>query len=144
MQSSTVSASVNYRLNEYLSIVADHLLIEIRRHANRKGKPGPARLPLSARLSLLTLFPLVYWHKKRAVGTCNFSIDDKEIRRQSKSGAFAVPWAEITEVHRHTVAYLLISIRGGLPLPYRCFEGSAREAIEELVRTRERQLRDVA
>jgi hypothetical protein len=69
-----------------------------------------------------------------------FIIDDEIVERQSQLGSYSVKWSEVTELHRHTAAYVVMFKGGGFPLLYRCFTGSDGEALEQLVIAREAQL----
>lgn len=135
-----LTASINYGRDEYISIAADQMLVELRSGAVRKGKPAPEELPLALKITLKSIFPIVHWYKARKVGVCTFFIDDDKIERQSQLGSYSVKWSEVTEIHRHTAAYLVMFKGGGFPLPYRCFTGSAGEALKQLVIAREVQL----
>lgn len=116
------------------------MLVELRNEAVRKGTPAPEELPLALKIALKSIFPIIHWYKVRKVGVCTFFIDDDKIERQSKLGSYSVKWSEVTELHRHTAAYLVMFKGGGFPLLYRCFTGSAGEALEQLVIAREAQL----
>ena len=136
-----LTASITYGRSEYISIAADQMLVELRNEAVRKRKAvAPEELPLALKIALKSIFPIIYWYKVRKVGVCTFSIDDDKIERQSQLGSYSVKWSDVTELHRHTAAYLVMFKGGGFPLPYRCFKGSAGEALEQLVMARQAQL----
>ena len=135
-----VRASVTYGFREYVSVVSDHAFTEMCRQAVKRGKTPPESPSVLLRATLLAILPFVFWFKTRKVGTCAFAISESGLERKCKMGANSVAWSEVKEIHRYSQAYLVLTAKGGYPLPYRCFSGESAQALERLVLAHQVQL----
>ena len=120
--------TVRYGLREYLSVVLDHLPVALQ----ARGR-AHQRLGVLGRLTVALVATPMFLLKRWRVGDCQFEIDANGITRRSRRPPLAVPWREATAVHRYRKAYLLVSGRGSMPLPHRCFSETQRQHFERWI-----------
>jgi hypothetical protein len=106
---------------------------------------GAAALALAAFLfgcaNTLVLLPLmvavlatpVFLLKRRRMPVCAFLIDETGIARDSKAGMVKYSWADIVAVRSSAEAVLVLTKRGGIPLPLRCLSSTQAAALRMLV-----------
>lgn len=132
----SIAFSVSYRLREYLSFVRDfgiwHQATGGGKSELRAGQRGAlARLIHTATVYLIA--PPIFIMKKRAVGDCEFNIDEHRVLRRSKSGDVELQWKDVVRVHRLTQACLVQEEQGAMPLPYRAFTPGQLEQFESIL-----------
>jgi YcxB-like protein len=128
-----ITFSVSYGLLEYLSFVHAHfpLVVEML-VAEGKMKKRPPRVLYP--LALLGA-PVAFLRKKRSMPVCDFTIDEREIRRVTKDGTLVTPWNSVLAVRRYPRGYFIDKgLKGAMPLPYRCFSPEQKAEMEELIR----------
>lgn len=135
-----ITLRVVYGLREYLAILREYLPEEMVSWEQARGKAADGRPSWQVRATVAMLVPLVgppvFWRKKRLMPVCRFSIDAHGIERRAGGGRLAFAWDEVRAVHRLRDAYLINKERGGVPLPYRCFDDAQRAAFERLLQSR--------
>lgn len=131
---------VVYGLREYLAILRECLPEQMVDWEQARGKAADGRPSWQVRAAVAMLVPLVgppvFWRKKRLMPVCRFAIDAHGIERRAGGGRLAFAWDEVRAVHRLRDAYVVDKGHGGLPLPYRCFDGDQRAAFERLLLAR--------
>jgi hypothetical protein len=133
---SSIVFSVCYGLREYLSFVRDFGIWHQATGGGKSEFKSGKRSALARLLHTTTIYliaPPIFIMKKRAVGDCQFSIDERRVLRRSKSGDLELPWSQVVRVHRLTRAYLVQEERGAMPLPYRSFTPQQLQQFERIL-----------
>lgn len=129
-----IEIAVAYQLCEYREILRDYIAFDL---AQRGERPDTSRVwnrPFVQDLTLRLLVPLVFRWKMARVGDCVFVFDAAGLSRTSKGRTASRSWAQVSRVHRLSSAYLVELLEGGaMPLPFRCFTESQREAFDALI-----------
>ncbi|MGH8273737.1 MAG: YcxB family protein [Gammaproteobacteria bacterium] len=133
-----ITAIVEYRLREYLSVALDlapYLLAARKRKEPWQSIPGSQRVPASLpkRIVIITFATPAFFYKVSRVGQCTFTFTSEGVTRQSKLGAGKTSWDEIVRVYRFSQAYLFAKQKGAMPVPYRCLSYPDRSALESLL-----------
>jgi hypothetical protein len=116
----SITFSVSYTLNEYLSFVQEHAAAVLAKQAGAKGKLPRSKPSLLSR-GLISIFASVmFFFKKRRMPICEFTIDEQRIVRNTALGQLVVLWPEIVAIHRYSQGYLVEKCNGAMPLPFRC------------------------
>ncbi|SEK65788.1 YcxB-like protein [Roseateles sp. YR242] len=123
-----IQISVRYHLREYLELVREHLPTALRERGKKSDPIG-----LGNRLMLVVLVPPIFLFKKWRVGDCLFEVGADGITRRSRRGQLHVSWRDITAIRRYGNAYLVVTKRGALPLPYRCFSAVERKHFDHWI-----------
>jgi hypothetical protein len=134
-QSAGLRVIVNYRLREYLQVLADFVPIELHRRAQRSGKAKsnqPKKLTWLTKGLLFTIGSAAYVYKVNRVGKCSFQIDSEGVKRVSKDGTLHAEWSEVVEVLKLSRAYLIQKTSGAMPIPFRCMTDDECAEFEHL------------
>jgi len=115
-----VRFDVRYRLADYRAFMFDHLATR----APRMGRL--ARSLASWRSSVV--FAVKSWR----LGACSFTVDGAGIMRTALGGSTQFPWADVAAVHRYRTGYLVDTLSGAIPLPYRELDAARRAALDTL------------
>jgi hypothetical protein len=135
----TITFSVRYTRDEYLSFVSDHALLVGNQQRVAKGKPRLPDLPWWMRAMIRAIATPVYFYKLSKVGECRFTIDEQQLVRETKDGAMTVPWRDVVAVHQHSQCWLVAKAHGAMPLPFRCMSDTQRAEFAQFVRGLPRQ-----
>lgn len=122
---------VVYNRAEYLSVLADYAEHELSRRARAKGRPAPRLDKLSRGLQVL-VGSLSFWIKQRRMPENHFRIGTEGITRVNRLGTVVRRWEDIENVVFCREAYLLVSQKGSMPLPYRCLNTAERAELERM------------
>ena len=131
-----IEITVSYRLAEYLSVVRDYGVWHQATEGGKRERDLVTRGPVHRVIHTATIYllaPPIFLLKKRAVGQCDFSIDQEQIVRRSKAIDVRLPWKDVLRVHRLSQAYLVEKEGGAMPLPYRAFMPTQRQAFEAVL-----------
>jgi hypothetical protein len=127
--------TVVYNRAEYLSVLQDYAEHELARRASVTDGPAPRFDTLSRAIQII-VGSLSFWVKQRRMPENRFLIDAEGIKRVNRLGTVVRSWEQIDRVIRCREAYLLVSQKGSMPLPYRCFGTTARAELESMLFSR--------
>jgi hypothetical protein len=129
--------TVVYNRAEYLSVLRDYAEHELARSASAAGGPAP-RFDKLSRAIQTVVGSLSFWVKQRRRPENRFRIDAEGIKRVNRLGTVVRSWEQIERVIHCREAYLLISQKGSMPLPYRCFGTAERAELESMLLSKTR------
>lgn len=135
MLPSLIEFEVAYTRAEYLSISLECIEHELAQRARAKGKPVP-RFDMLSRGLLVLVGSFRFWLKRLRMPKNRFQIDRDGIKRMNRRGTVRHRWEDLATVIHCREAYVLVTKKGGMPLPYRCFSVAERAGIDKLLAER--------
>jgi hypothetical protein len=117
--------SVQYGLPEYVSFMWQHAGFLIRRR----------RIGMLASYWLLSKSTSAAMHfvlQGRSRRMYDFTVDEHGIIRACGTGVTLVPWADVQAIRRYSRGFLLVLLRGTLPIPYRCLSASQTAVMDAI------------
>ena len=96
---------------------------------------GAAQSRLFFELLGRSVATLAFFSKKRRIGTCDFAIDARQIRRCARDGELVVQWHEVRRVYRYSHGYLLERATGSIAIPSRCMTQDQLDRFAALLRS---------
>jgi hypothetical protein len=132
-----LAIEVKYERREYVSIVEEYLPYSLSGEKSRTSPwliDRPHVLPgrfLKKVVRLAASVAFVY--KLSRVGGCKFEVTRAGLCRRAKDGLVEIPWLAVHKVFRFNSAYLVVTKRGAMPLPYRAFNETQRVEFERIL-----------
>ena len=123
-QSQPFTVPVTYQLKEYLAVVRAHA------RTLRPFDKTSRFKHLLDEVIIATFGSLVFSYKTLRVDECTFTLDSDGVTRSSKGGTFTVPWSSVDALRKYDSSYLIDTIDGAMPIPFRVLSADQKRAIE--------------
>lgn len=133
-----IDLEIVYTRTEYLGISLDCAEHELARRADAKGAPAP-RFDKVSRAVLFLVGSLRFCVKRLRMPVNYFQIDGNGVTRTNRLGVVVSRWDDVVDVIYCREAYVLVTRKGGTPLPYRCFGVAERANMEQLLAVHRQQ-----
>ena len=127
----SLEVSVEYNLAEYKAFIRDFTPAYLEEKHPNRNPYYPWNWPVTEKLLMAVLVPLIFKWKVSKVGTCEFIFREDGFSRASKRGQSFCSWSDVSQIRQLSSAYLIqLSSGGAMPIPFRVFSEEERTQFE--------------
>lgn len=127
-----INFNVIYTRKEYLSIVTDFALADIREQSKKKNPEKKITSNFWFVKKLIRFVgSIVFYKKKRKLPYCEFTFSPENFTRKTVFGTEEMEWSDILIIREFSEGMIIFMKDGAMPIPYRCISEEEKHWIIE-------------